>query len=495
MFWKKNVFSYVLWIVFAGITVSGLYGLIANLTGAFKMPMYGNLLIAVAYCLVAYAVMLFARNLIEDKFYKVHIEEKTLRIIELCGFALCILLGIVFRLIDLDGKITDTYYFQNAKTGDNAGVPYFVHGAGYVYALMLRAVCSVFGNDIVNGVILQSVFLLIACICFYFAVRMISGRMPAFMVLLVGLCATYIRKDTLTLSPTALIILMIAVSSLLIAIVVKNEAATGWYFPIGLLIGLFGYLDSLCFLPLFFLLGVILRDDDESGEEWQDRLLRLLAAVVMAVLGFGIMLYCDMVVSGCTLERLLWAYSYANGNGDSSVMSMTLECKYAVEMTIFFAVLILAAVAFLHDKHKERILGWSLPLLVLLVVQALGVGNRNVDINVILMLYGAVLGGIGISAFWVFERLPVRQTQFIMENDEWNEKETEEEKIEFVKPSEDIGEVNDDRERYSLKVDLPEGVSADEIEFIENPLPLPKKHVSKNMDYDIDVPDDDDFDI
>jgi len=34
-----------------------------------------------------------------------------------------------------------------------------------------------------------------------------------------------------------------------------------------------------------------------------------------------------------------------------------------------------------------------------------------------------------------------------------------------------------------------------EIDYIENPLPGPKKHVAKSMDYDIEVSDDDDYDI
>lgn len=45
-----------------------------------------------------------------------------------------------------------------------------------------------------------------------------------------------------------------------------------------------------------------------------------------------------------------------------------------------------------------------------------------------------------------------------------------------------------------------------ETQFIKNPLPIPKKHIKKEMDYDLDVPeyrmnydlvvsDDDDFDL
>ena len=33
------------------------------------------------------------------------------------------------------------------------------------------------------------------------------------------------------------------------------------------------------------------------------------------------------------------------------------------------------------------------------------------------------------------------------------------------------------------------------LEFIDNPLPLPKKHQPRVMDYDYEVADDDDFDI
>ena len=33
------------------------------------------------------------------------------------------------------------------------------------------------------------------------------------------------------------------------------------------------------------------------------------------------------------------------------------------------------------------------------------------------------------------------------------------------------------------------------VRYIENPLPGPRKHVAKSMDYDLEVADDDDFDI
>ncbi|MBP3603748.1 MAG: hypothetical protein J6J79_06340 [Lachnospiraceae bacterium] len=33
------------------------------------------------------------------------------------------------------------------------------------------------------------------------------------------------------------------------------------------------------------------------------------------------------------------------------------------------------------------------------------------------------------------------------------------------------------------------------VKYIENPLPLPKKHVNKTMDFDIEISENDDFDV
>ncbi len=38
-------------------------------------------------------------------------------------------------------------------------------------------------------------------------------------------------------------------------------------------------------------------------------------------------------------------------------------------------------------------------------------------------------------------------------------------------------------------------VTGRQIQYIENPLPLPKKSTKKALDYDYEVSDDDDFDI
>lgn len=499
MFWKKNVFSYVLWLALAAVTISGLYELIVNLTSGYQMPSFGNLLIAVAYCLVAYALMYFARKLIEEKFYNVHIEKKTISLLEVLGIVISIAVGGTLRMWELDGKILDSYYFQYAKIGENDGVPAFVHGAGYVYTCLLRLLCIAFGNHILNGVILQLCLYTLALVCFYIAVRMLEGKVPAFFVILVGFCATYMRKDAMILSPTALIVFLIAVVTLLLSIATKINASALWFLPIGLFTGVFGYLDSLCFLPVAFLLVICMRVDEENEYDLKDKLLQFIGFFGMSILGFGAMLMSDMLLSGCAIERILWAYSYANSTGESSVISLTLESKSVAEMTMFFAILVLASVGFILDKHKERISGWALLLLALLVVQALGVGNQNVDINVLLMIYGAVLCGVGVSSFWVFERLPVRQAEFIAHDEDPISFEMPDQ---IVDKADDKGEnkaeiesETDSKQRYSFKIDPPEGMSREEIDFIENPLPLPKKHISKNMDYDIEVADDDDFDI
>ena len=63
------------------------------------------------------------------------------------------------------------------------------------------------------------------------------------------------------------------------------------------------------------------------------------------------------------------------------------------------------------------------------------------------------------------------------------------------------------KEEEQRKKEQPEGTEKKQVQFLENPLPLPKKHVKRIMDYslppeqkenddfDIPVAEDDDFDI
>ena len=53
MFRKKNVFSYVLWLFLAAVSLGGLFGLITCMTSVYQMPVYVCLLVVVGVSAVA----------------------------------------------------------------------------------------------------------------------------------------------------------------------------------------------------------------------------------------------------------------------------------------------------------------------------------------------------------------------------------------------------------------------------------------------------------
>ena len=153
-----------------------------------------------------------------------------------------------------------------------------------------------------------------------------------------------------------------------------------------------------------------------------------------------------------------------------------------------FSAVLFAAVGFLMDKEKERITPWVMVLLVVLVMQALGLSYSTVDMNVYLIVFGAALGGVGISSFWNFQRRSIPEQPVYITDDsglgslsDW-------------KP-EDLEKPVAAAEQFQVQATESGEETTEQIEYIENPLPGPRKHVAKSMDYDLEVADDDDFDI
>ena len=136
-----------------------------------------------------------------------------------------------------------------------------------------------------------------------------------------------------------------------------------------------------------------------------------------------------------------------------------------------------------------------------LVILALFVsfGNQNMSYQLLITAFWSILAALGItSVMFVKEKtVEAEEAVKVLTVDEICEKEmkagTAELQIEELKPEE-------------TECSNMENTEKKPIQYIENPLPLPKKHVKKTMDYkfepeehlmkyDIEVSDDDDFDL
>lgn len=483
MFWKKNVLHYVLWLFLAAVSLGGLFGLITCMTSAYQLPVYVSLLGTVGFGVVSYALMFFVRFFINHRFPQVELSNRISVLLEGLGIILCLFLGgflCFLQLSRISGDARDLLYTM--VDGQNVLFPSF-HGASFLYLELLKKVCMLFGTDMLVCAAFQECILLLSCILLYVTVRRVAGRFPAFLTLLVGLCASYIQNEAGSLSPTVFLLFLLCILFFILSSLVKRQTEIGFllFYPVGVLTGICGYLDCIGFLPLIFLLGLLCGTDEEDAfqndDSAKEKVILFFGFTAMVLLGFIGSVFVDALLNSSTIDRILAAYGFANSCGYSSAVSLTFECGNIAECGLLLSVVIFAAIGFLLDKQRERIFLWVLLLMSLLVMQALGLSYSTVDINVYLMLFGAALGGVGISSFWRFER-KITDTGVSAPDDS------------------KLGSLSDWKpeasEQNSIRAEETEG---EEVEFIENPLPVPKKHVARTLDYDIEVADDDDFDI
>ena len=111
--------------------------------------------------------------------------------------------------------------------------------------------------------------------------------------------------------------------------------------------------------------------------------------------------------------------------------------------------------------------------------------NANVGSEAYLYIIFSVLAGVGIEAVFVKETVPEKMSEVEIE-----------EAAEIVDETEEILAIDNSATEEKLP---------SKIQFLENPLPVPKKHTPKTLDYrlqgkdgdqfDLDVSEEDDFDI
>jgi len=145
-----------------------------------------------------------------------------------------------------------------------------------------------------------------------------------------------------------------------------------------------------------------------------------------------------------------------------------------VEIILLFVGLVMGIFSFFFLKRKETFGIFFLPMAALIAAQGFGVLLKELDGTLLIYLFAVILCSVGFGNIY--------ETRISDEKEE---------------PLQNIPNIQDlDKEEIREEVkEAPVEETETVIQYIENPLPLPKKHVPKMLDYDIEVPDDDDYDI
>lgn len=495
MNYKKSILSVVLWFIYAIIVGTGMVGTAMAVT----LPAYGALIITGVWLAVTgLAVFLLHRFLEKTKHpfsedgQQIKLIAESLLVVALIAAGIVLRTGEIMRY-DLSAG-GGNIWFDTVMVTENTQIPQVVHGAVYFYLQVLHGLLVFFGNKMTAALILQVILQILSGIFLYFALRKMSGAVTAVVTFAYWMLCPVI-SEVVILGPETLYILLWMIGLCITAESLDHFVQSGaepgirsviGFFFAGVATGVLGYLDVMGFLLLLPIFSVIFLVTQEKI-----RLARKIGAAILGIVGslagFLLSIALDAVGSGKMMENVLaaWGKVYLPEN---FVLPVTIENDNAITIAVV-AILGIGVFGFWCRKSLERQSVWLVIALSLGGMICYGMTSAEMQGFTLLYLIIAVVAGAGVQAVLPYEL-------------------TQQNALQQVRGAVEEPTVETKPKKRQLKIqDLEEeGLPAEtdnKVQLIENPLPVPKKHVPKVLDYklnddvsDFDYPvaDDDDFD-
>ncbi len=481
MAWKKNGISYFLWAIYSIAAVSGIYAILSYIFVSKKMPEYLALLFTGCIVLIIGGGFFSARLLFRRRLFQIEIPEEICERISNVFVTLGALVGIGLRVLsNLPGQSMAEYV--NNLSELSFGKP-LMHGAEYVYSLCLEGVVEYIGDYAFLGGAIQIVFELLAFYFVFLAVKELAGDLPAVVTFLCGTVGLPFIENRTLLSPEPLFFLGFSVCFYLLAVCMANWVSVYAFFGIGLYVGIMAYLDVLGWLVLFVTIPVLWYEEDEWEITFTEKLSRLFMEIFGVAIGFAISIFLDAYFSLASFERLFQAYAYMYLPKEPSLEPFSSLSCYMYPALVLCAVLIFGIFAYWFRKGTDRISFWVFGAIGIIGMITCEFMHKSMTGIPFLVTFLCTLAGVGLlSTYCDRKRLPLEiYEKKTVPEDEQSVKSDLEVSVPVV-PEETLEPFVTDEKKP-------------EIDYIENPLPGPKKHVAKSMDYDIEVSDDDDYDI
>lgn len=395
------------------------------------------------------------------------------------------------------------YYNMAVVTKDGFTAP-MDYGISDLYVMILSIVLSFLGNREVSAVFLQVVLQIIGMVLLYAATRKAAGRLPACVAILYFACSKACISMLVYFGPEWLYFVLYMAGMLISVSFVKAYCANCIPKPlavigavvIGAVIGGLTYLDltavSLLIVFLTAAVGKKRRQEDAPVRN---------SAIISAIVIWMAFIACAAVWFG-TMD----AVSYVKGtNLYSGVMDRLRACYNSSYFftgrnpyyydTYLIGVLIVPACflvfEYFRSGREQNYMPWILLCLIVAPTPLTLYGEHG--FGVLSLYIWAVLAGLGLQNCIFGGRAKVMQAMIEGINTA-AKKAVESEQAVGVQAAAGAQEEESMKNRTVKPT------------YIENPLPLPKKHEKREMDYqydveekdmkyDVDVPLNDDFDV
>lgn len=510
MTYRKTWFSYVLWAAFTGICVMlltflGVYLLDANGQTNGVIGMF--LLFPVV--VIGYLALKESARTVRTR-YTMHPHTAVMWewFFVLLTFALSIIYQFIMaagyiRLYGEESSVSfsyDTYYFDQAVVRAGSSVEPMIYGAGYLYVLCLSFVMSFLGNKAMSAILLQLLLRILSLIFGYAAARRAAGRFPA-CIALMCLAAFYTDGTGLIMFDSGCFFFVLYLIGLLSAAgfvkafcqggMKRVLAIVGAVFA-GMVSGALVYLDLSAVTLFVFWAGIFIGKKGEAKECKRltggfRALVYFVTLLSAAAVWFLLFLY-NAVSMGSDVWKDIMRWGQMHGEavfGTWKIMGSLglLTGNHNYNFVILLSVIVMLAAFLVFEFFKSgREQNYMLWIAVCLFAAPTPATTYGVTPYYgFPLFFWSVLAGLGLQNCIFGERSKALQAVIEESN------------------SEAESAVEEDKEK---ELQTEEQKSR----FIENPLPLPKKHVKKEMDYqypvdesqmkyDMEVDENDDFDI
>lgn len=501
---KKNVFSYLMWFIYSvavcmalwqTLTVFGMGG------GYSKSETIG---FCVVWLLVCGWAVFFRKQHIEnarDSFAKP--KKKLPAIVVEVFFAVVLFaIGIFLRVQKLPDIVTENTYFELAKVAEGQTIPSFVHGAIYLYLNLLHTVFVFFGNKIIAGVWLQIGLLILAGVFLYFAVRRVAGAVPALTTLAFLAVGPFMVKESLTLSPQIFFLAVCAIAFFVCTFAFNGKKSPVICFLSGVLVGAVCYLDVMGITLICFLLCGILLHTDEENPALPIRMVGSVVALLGGVVGFVLLIAADAVLSfnGFFDILLVWWKLYQPTAYSTPLFFSATSISF--EQVVFLLLLPIGMMGFWIHRETEKISIWTLSVIALFLLSCFGMTTNEMNGSMQFYVLFFILSGVSFSDIVSLGE----ETKNVNVKTKRRKKTKNEPETSATETTVEETSAVETPVAEPPVEEIP-AMQKPQVTLLENPLPLPKPHVKKNMDYDIvdihptkncydiRVADDDDFDV
>lgn len=512
MTYRKTWFDYVLWAVYAGLCIM-LLAFVGNELYAF----YVGEPLAVLGAFLPFPVLLCLYPAIRQAGWAIRkryrLSSHFSAIAESLAVSVAFVFGMILRLkegyvvaslyeLETGAPFEPSDYYELAMVRAGGGGFSFVHGISDLFVKCLRVVLSFLGNSVEAAILFQIFLQLLAMLFAYLVVRKAAGKFTACTVLLVlAFSRSFINLIDVIDLKCFLTALFLAGLYLVISFVKASLTGKNFYgglpgaFLLGVVLGFLCYLEAGCAVLLLFLAGLFIgKAVDGEGKKRQAG--RLLIVIAGGAAGFFGAIAEDASMSGVVFHQGLtwWADTYFSPDMDSMRLA---DVIWYQDYLLFAALFLMASFVvfeFIRRGREQEFSLWFLPCI--LVTPVFWVDFSVAGFGGVALFFWSAMAGLGLkhAAFGIRSELLREKIEGI------HAMVLAEEDSEVPVPA---AESSDETAPEAAgQVEAPK----EKPRFIENPLPLPKKHVKREMDYDHDIPEedmhydievaeDDDFDI